>query len=289
MIREIVKINEELCNGCGVCIPSCKEGAIQIIDGKARLISDLLCDGLGACIGECPQGAITVEKRESEPYNEQKVMQIMIEKGKNTVIAHLKHLLDHKEIDYYTQALDYLYANKDNLPFDLDQLIDDLENTEVKQIDNHQCVCPSAQTKVFAANHTPINNNFNIKSQLTHWPVQLHLINPNSSFFKNCDLLFASDCSAFTYANFHQKLLKDKKLVIACPKLDDGLEFYVEKIRILIEQSKVNTITVVVMEVPCCSGLAQIVNKAKHLANSKVPVKLIVLGVEGDILQEEWL
>jgi len=116
MIREIVKIDEELCNGCGDCVPNCHEGALQIIDGKARLISDLMCDGLGACLGHCPEGAITIEKREAEEYDEQLVISQMVKQGKNTVFAHLKHLQEHGETGFLTEALNYIKANKNDKP-----------------------------------------------------------------------------------------------------------------------------------------------------------------------------
>lgn len=123
MVREVVKIDEEICNGCGECVPNCHEGALQIIDGKARLISDLLCDGLGACIGHCPLGAITIEKREAEAYDEYKVMQVMVTKGKNTVLAHLKHLKDHNEKEFLKQGIDFLKNNKDKIDFNIDAIM----------------------------------------------------------------------------------------------------------------------------------------------------------------------
>ena len=130
MEREIVKINDELCDGCGKCVPNCHEGALQIIDGKAVLISDLMCDGLGACIGHCPQGAITIEKREAEAYNEVKVMAEMVLKGKNTVIAHLKHLRDHNEHGFMKEGMGYLQANKEKLGFDVNEVVAEMHKKE---------------------------------------------------------------------------------------------------------------------------------------------------------------
>src|SRR6056297_558386 len=126
MIREIIHIDEELCDGCGECIPNCHEGALQMIDGKARLVSDLMCDGLGACIGHCPQDAITTEKREAEPYDEIKVMDLMVSKGANTVIAHMKHLKDHKETGFLQEAKDYLLAHDRQLDFSATEVIKDV-------------------------------------------------------------------------------------------------------------------------------------------------------------------
>lgn len=290
MTRDVVKINEELCDGCGLCVPSCHEGALQIIDGKARLISDLLCDGLGACIGYCPKGAITIEKREAEPYNELKVMEIMIQNGRNTVIAHLKHLLEHNENEYFKEAIDYLYSNKDNIDFNIKEVLDNvlLEDSGEESI---ACGCPGSSSREVRKhkNDNIKTNQIEITSELTQWPIQLHLINPASSYFKESDLIIAADCTAYAYGNFHTTFLKGKKLIIACPKLDEGIEIYIEKIRQLIDISKVNTITVIIMEVPCCSGLLQIVKKSLEESNRKIPVKLIIIGIEGEILKNEWV
>ena len=294
MEREIVKIDEDLCNGCAECIPNCHEGALQIIDNKARLVSDLMCDGLGACIGHCPQGAITIEKREAEPYDEIKVMIDMITKGKNTVIAHLKHLKDHNETELVQQAMTYLQANKDKLGFDLKEVIHEVHNN--KQSENSGCntgECPGSQEKTFVVPNLAgiSNNNVNgeVPSQLTHWPVQLHLANPSSGYFKESDIVIAADCTAFAYGDFHKKFIKNKSLVIACPKLDTGIDIYIEKITNLIDNAKVNTITIVIMEVPCCGGLIQIIKNASNKASRKVPIKAIVIGIQGKILEEKWL
>ena len=293
-MRDVVKIDESKCDGCGLCVPNCHEGALQIIDGKARLISDLLCDGLGACIGHCPQGAITIEKREAEPYNEIKAMDLMIEKGANTVVAHLKHLIEHNESDYFKEGLDYLHANKDKLNFDINEVLDKIYENEDSEAEEKQetlaCGCPGSMAKDFSHKHEPVKQNLEeIPSELSQWPIQLHLINPSASYFKNADLLVAADCTAFSTGNFHPKYLKGKKLIIACPKLDSGIQTYIDKIRQLIDIAKVNTITVMIMQVPCCMGLLQIVQTALDNAKSKVPLKLIVVGLEGEILQEKWV
>ena len=119
MIREIIKIDDDLCNGCGVCVPNCHEGALQIIDGKARLISELMCDGLGACIGHCPEGAITIEEREADAYDEITTISQMVKQGKATMFAHLKHLQDHNETGYLQQALGFIKANREAMPFEI--------------------------------------------------------------------------------------------------------------------------------------------------------------------------
>ena len=143
MKRDILKIDEELCNGCGQCVPNCHEGALQVIDGKVRLVSELMCDGLGACIGHCPEGAITIEKREAEPYNETKVMEQMISKGKNTITAHLKHLKDHGETGFLQEGVSYLKNNQEILGFDLMEVMHEVHNQGNLQV-HAGCGCPGS-------------------------------------------------------------------------------------------------------------------------------------------------
>jgi NAD-dependent dihydropyrimidine dehydrogenase PreA subunit len=300
MLREIVKINEEKCNGCGQCIPNCHEGALQIIDGKAVLISDLLCDGLGACVGHCPVDAITIEKRESEPYDEIKVMADIATKTPNVVIAHLKHLKDHNEQVFLSQGIEYLQNNKANLKFDVDEIIKTIQeesNKQQKNMTQNKHIahnkdaggCPGSRTIAFAQQNDTIESSNIQPSQLSHWPIQLHLINPSASHFNKCNLLIAADCTAFSIGKFHSDFLKGHKLIIACPKLDSNKEAYVEKITRLVDESQVNTITVMIMEVPCCGGLLQIVEAGIVNAKRKVPVKAMTISIRGDVLSEEWI
>jgi NAD-dependent dihydropyrimidine dehydrogenase PreA subunit len=293
MIREVVKIDEGLCNGCGECIPNCHEGALQLIDGKARLISDLFCDGLGACIGHCPLGAISIEKREAEDYDEIKTIEIMVEKGKNTVLAHLVHLKEHNEQKYLEQGLTFLKNNSEKIAFNIDKVLSKLEynhNLKSENMNNHSHQCPGASEIHFVQKQenkvSPAS--FESPSELTHWPVQLHLINPAASYFQKADILVAADCTAFAMGNFHTAYLRGKSLIIACPKLDSNKDIYVDKIQVLIEKSLVNTITVLIMEVPCCGGLMSIVEEAIQKSERKVPVKLIICSVQGEVLSEEW-
>lgn len=309
MIREMVKIDENLCNGCGDCVPNCHEGALQIIDNKARLISDLLCDGLGACIGHCPMGAITIEKREAEPYNETKVMELMVEKGLNTVVAHLKHLKDHGEHGYLKEGVRYLRTNADSIEFNIDEVIDVVHNHQPGQ-DGHSHShshshspshsqsllhagggCPGSREMSFDPKgaFADTGNMVSAKSQLRQWPVQMHLINPQAGYFQGADIVVAADCVAYAMGNFHNEFLKGRSLAIACPKLDDGQETYLQKMVALIDQAKVNTITVTIMSVPCCGGLLQMVKRAAEDAQRKVPIKAVVVAPDGEVVQEEWV
>lgn len=303
MIRDVVKIDEELCNGCEQCVPGCHEGALQVIDGKARLISDLMCDGLGACIGHCPQGAITVEKREAEAYDETRVMEIMVAKGKNTVIAHLKHLKDHNETDYLREGVRYLKEHEQVLGFSLNEVISEVHHHDHEAISHaaHQGVtCPGSMSrvierpvagagKVAVAGAAAVSGVGTVQSELRQWPVQLHLVNPQAAAYKNADLLIAADCTAFAVGDFHQRFLTGKSLAIACPKLDSSLDLYLNKITAMIDHGGINTITVMIMTVPCCGGLLRIVNQAVSAARRKVPVKLIVVSVDGNVVSEEWV
>jgi ferredoxin len=289
MKREIIKIDENLCDGCGLCVPNCHEGALQIIDDKARLVSDLFCDGLGACIGHCPKGAISIEKREADIYDEKTVLiENIIPKGKNTINAHLNHLRNHNATEYLEIALNILKDKGINV---LDEIVDKKESESVMK-----CGCPGSMMKSFSKISTAskvesddYNSNCVVKSELTHWPVQLHLMNPLAPYLKNSDLLLAADCTAFSFGNFHNNFLKNKKLVIACPKLDSNLNEYVDKLSIMISESKINTLTVVIMEVPCCSGLVEIGKKAIEKSKVKIPFKKIVLSIDGKIKTDTWI
>jgi NAD-dependent dihydropyrimidine dehydrogenase PreA subunit len=287
MKRKIIEIDEEKCNGCGLCIPNCQEGALQIIDGKARLISDLFCDGLGACIGHCPEGAIEIIEREAEPYNERKVMEILATKGRNTILAHLEHLRDHNEQEYLKEALEYIKENN----IDMSENMNQTENPQPV----HSGGCPGSRTMDFkirepmaAASAGLAATATEAASELRQWPVQLHLLNPQASYFKSADVLLAADCAAFAMGNFHAKYLKGKSLAIACPKLDTNKESYLQKLTSMIADTKINSLTVVIMEVPCCGGLLQMALTARENAKRNIPVKQAVVSIQGEVLEEEW-
>lgn len=273
MLRKIIEIDEDKCDGCGACVPECHEGALQIIDGKARLISDLFCDGLGACLGFCPTGALKVVEREAEPYDEKKVMDYIVKGGGNVIKAHLKHLKDHKEFGFLTEAIDYLNDHGIAIP--------NLEDT-IKE--NHSsCGCSSTKEQSFELNENEEVGNR--QSHLSHWPIQMHLINPQANYYKDADLLLAADCCAFSYGDFHKDFIKDKSIAIACPKLDSNKNVYLNKLIEMINHSNIKSISVVIMQVPCCGGLVQLVQQAIDQAGRSVPIKVTVIGVQGDILK----
>ena len=281
MKRDIIVINEDKCTGCGACVPSCKEGALQIIDGKARLISDLYCDGLGACVGHCPFDAMRIEEREAEAYDERKVMiENIIPAGENTIKAHLQHLMDHNGMKWYEEAVVVLEEMRIENPIKKEKI-------EVK----HQgSGGPGSKAMAFEKEESKESIGVgDTRSQLRQWPVQLHLLSPHAPYFENADLLLAADCVAFAMGNFHSGYLKDKTLAIACPKLDSSQESYIEKLVAMIDESKINTITCMIMEVPCCSSLLRLAKEAVNRANRNVPIKAITVGLQGEIIQESWV
>jgi len=287
MKRTVIKIDEELCNGCGACVTGCHEGALQLVDGKAVMISDLYCDGLGACIGECPVGAISFEEREAEPYNEEAVLERMIPKGENVILAHLNHLKEHGEMGLLQQGLECLKKHNINIDF---PLITQINKEEEKPL---ACGCPGSMMQEIKR---PVASGFSMAqpamtqpSELRQFPVQLHLLNPNAGFLQGSNLLLAADCTAFASGEFHSRFLKGKSLAIACPKLDHNTQIYVDKLVQMIDDARIDTLTVLIMEVPCCSGLLRLAQMAREQAARNVPMKVIVLSVGGEVRKEEWI
>jgi ferredoxin len=276
MRRNIINIDREKCTGCGVCVSDCPEGALQIIDGKARLVGDLLCDGLGACLKSCPEDAISVEEREAEPYDEIKVLENMIPQGHGVIRAHLKHLRDHGQSAFLQQALEYLRQHA--IPVDLPP-----ESLNTRNAVSH---CPGSQSMAFSSCGNEDQDSPARPSRLTHWPIQLHLISPAAPHYRHSDLLISADCVAFSHADFHKDYLKGRTLAIACPKLDSRQEVYVEKLTALIDQAEVKSILVMIMQVPCCSGLLRLVVEASNRATHKAPITCMIIGLQGEVLRE---
>lgn len=298
MLRDIIEIDEELCVGCGECVPNCHQGALQIIDGKVRLLSDLMCEGLGACVGHCPTGAMTISKREAQPYDEALVMEKMIAGGPNVIKAHLEHLRQHAQDSYLAQAIGILEARGLNNPLEAQKTAPiQAKPHTIKLHQDHGhggggCPGSRAMSLSPAAGHStgtdsPVSQP--ATSELRQWPVQLHLLSPQAPYLKGSDLLLAADCTAFAAGGFHGTFLKGKTLAIACPKLDDGQDGYVNKLTTMVDSAGINTLTVLIMEVPCCRGLVQIAQSAVAKAGRKIPIKMIVLGLDGEVRSETWL
>lgn len=249
-MRNIVHIDEELCNGCGLCINSCAEGAIQLVDGKARLVKDQYCDGLGACLGECPQGAISVIQRDAEEFNEDAVGEHLTRLGRKASQT------QHTAMPHHHQ----------------------------------QGGCPGSMMRQFAARQSSVTDSSGseMPSALRQWPVQLHLVPPTAPYFHDADLVLAADCTAFACGDFHARFLADHAIAIACPKLDqtDG---YVEKLVAMICDGGIKSMTVVMMQVPCCRGLERLALLAAEIAGVDIPIRRVIIGVEGGILADETI
>jgi NAD-dependent dihydropyrimidine dehydrogenase PreA subunit len=271
--RKIIHIDEGACNGCGLCIPNCPEGAIQIIDAKARLISDLFCDGLGACLGHCPQGAITIEEREAEAYDEKKVMANIVTQGENVIKAHLEHLRDHGEQGYLAQALEYLREINGHGHPGKGHAFSGCPGSKMMDL-RHKEEPQSAP----AAGAKPV-------SQLRQWPVQIMLVPPHAPYFDGAELLIAADCVSFAYADFHNDLLKGKILLVGCPKLDDT-RVYQEKLAQIVKDNNIKSVTYAHMEVPCCSGLIPVIESAIAASGKDVPFKTVTISIKGEKLNE---
>lgn len=255
-IREMVNIDEEKCDGCGLCVPACAEGAIQIIDGKAKLLADNLCDGLGACLGDCPRGAISIEKREAVDFDEA------------AVTTHLKRI--------GREALPHSQPSAGG------------SGCPSAQVESFAAPaqgggCPSSTTMHFADQPSaPAGQAGQRPSELRQWPVQLHLVPPTAPFLQDKEVLLAADCVPFAYADFHKDMLKDKALLIACPKLDNT-EPYVAKLVAMLQQGNIKKLTVAHMEVPCCSGLVAIARQALAQSGVDVPFATINVGIQGNL------
>ena len=272
--REIIRIGDEKCTGCGECVPNCPEGALQIIDGKARLMSDLFCDGLGACIGHCPEGAIEVEEREAEPYDERRVMESIVPHGPNTIRAHLEHLKGHGADAYHAEAVAFLKERGMEIP--AGEPVTGCPGCRVRDL-GVEDAAPDAAAQDEQA---PVASR---PSRLRQWPVQLKLVPVTAPYLRGADLVISADCVPFAYADFHEEILKGKVLLVGCPKLDDA-GLYEEKLKRIFAENDVRSVTCVHMTVPCCFGLVVLVKEAIAASGRDVPFTDVTVSVKGEIV-----
>lgn len=272
--RKVITIDEKKCNGCGACIPNCPEGAIQIIGGKARLISDLFCDGLGACLGACPQGAIHIEERQAQGYDERKVMENIVTHGPEVIRAHLRHLKEHNQERHLAEAKAYLKERGIAEPPD----------GSAAPLSGGGCFGSRMIDLRRKAVEPLRREGREAASMLENWPVQLKLVPVDATYFNGADLLVAADCVPFAYASFHEDLLKGKVLVIACPKLDD-IGYYQEKLVGIFSHNNISSVTYAHMEVPCCFGLAGALRSALEEAGKAIPFEEVTISIKGERIE----
>jgi len=267
MLRKIVQIDEARCDGCGECIPACAEGAIALVNGKARLSSDVLCDGLGACLGECPQGAITVVERDAAAFDEAAVK------------AHLER-----------RGLPAEHGRAPAAPPSLAAPARPRLAVVSDQAPHGGGGCPGSRPMTLPRRSLPVAASAagpslpaaGAQSRLGQWPVQLHLVPVNAPYFRGADLLVAADCVPFAHPRFHEDFLDGKALVVGCPKLDD-LGAYVEKLERILASNEIRSVTVVRMEVPCCGGISMAAHRALSASGKQIPVRDVVVGVDGGV------
>lgn len=261
--RDIIQIDEELCDGCGDCVVACEEGAIKVIDGKARLVSDVYCDGFGACLGECPQGALTIIQRDAVDFDEEAVKAHLAKRAKVQPVP----------VQPPTTASGCPGSTMQNLA------------TPQQHIAGHGCPGSAMRNLAAASPETTLPHQPELPSQLGHWPVQLMLIPPHAPFLQGADLLICADCVPFTVPDFHQRYLTKRAVLVGCPKLDD-LPHYREKIAAIFAQAKPRRVTTLIMEVPCCSGLAQAVFQARNSVIPETELEVHTIGIRGGITEE---
>lgn len=282
MKRQIIKIDENKCIGCGLCASACAEGAIQMVDGKARLISEVFCDGLGVCLGECPVDAITIEQREAAPYSERETIERLLPQGVRVVTLHLEHLKNHGQMKWHDEGVAVLREKGIAIPGVTDTPDSPRTPTTTGETmsppdESKECGCPHATQQALnqAAAPQPAGQ------PLTNWPIQLQLINPNSDVFDKADLVIAADCTAFSLPDFYKRFTKNKVLVVFCPKLDRANEHYVEKLAMIFSQHDIRSITLLRMQVPCCGGTAMIVGQALRRAGKEIDVVEYTVHFDG--------
>ena len=280
--RKIIVIDEDLCNGCGDCLISCPEQALQLVDTpngkKARIVKEFYCDGLGACLGNCPLGALTIEERVVEQYDEAATIERIKDVAPEMLNEHLKHMEEHAD-ELEDNVIKISSAERE-------KQMSIAENTQ-----DISCSCPGSKMMHFECRDDESASNVErINSELKQWPVQLNLVHPFAPYFKNANLFLVADCLPFAYPNFHQDYLKGNTTAIAigCPKFDDS-SAYIEKISQIIMNSELKSITVLHMEVPCCSGLIMIAKEAVKNSSINVPLKTVQISIKGDVMQEKQL
>ncbi|MGD2096765.1 MAG: 4Fe-4S binding protein [Desulfobacterales bacterium] len=248
-VRKIIEIDEELCDGCGNCVPSCAEGALQIVDGKARVIADMYCDGLGACLGECPMGALKIIEREADEFDEEAVEELLDKRKQETPV---------EQAPAFSGGCPSARLQSFGTP--------------------EPAVAAPLRADLSATDAADLE-----QSALSHWPVQIMLVPPTAPFLKGANLLVLADCVPVAFPTVHRDFIKGKAVLMGCPKLDNA-QYYIEKFAQICKESGVKSITTVIMEVPCCGGLPMIVQKGMEKSGVNIPMEQVVISTRGQIL-----
>ena len=251
MLRKIVKIDPDKCDGCGLCVPSCAEGAITIVNGKAVLSADNLCDGLGACLGECPRDAITIEERDTDAFDEAAVEQHLAAQGRPAP-AHGHH----------APAAPHVHGHGGGCP-----------GSRMMSFGRQDAAAPAS------AADAPKGSR---QSRLAQWPVQMQLVSPTAPYFQGANLLLTADCVPLAYAGYHEDFLAGKAVIMGCPKLDDN-QFFTDKLTEILRVSDIKSVTVLRMEVPCCGGISWAAKEAIKNCGKVIPYAEVTIGIQGDI------
>ncbi|HNT30435.1 MAG TPA: 4Fe-4S dicluster domain-containing protein [bacterium] len=259
-MRKVIEIDEDKCNGCAACTKVCAEAAITMVDGKARVVGDFLCDGMGACLDVCPVDALHIVERETDAYDPQRAY-------------------EHVKQERGVEAAQHIHG---------------VEQVEAACVDEKQvaggvmkCGCPGTMMRDFSQDASVANcqcEGGTAKSQLRQWPIQLHLLQPQAPYFANAELVIAADCVPFAYAGFHDRFLKGKTLIMFCPKLDHSQDEYVAKLAEIFKTQNIRSVTIVHMEVPCCSGVEHIVRGAMEQAGVNITLKDYTISLRGEIV-----
>lgn len=284
-VRTMVHIDEDKCDGCGLCVPDCAEGALQIVDGKAKLVSDIYCDGLGACLGSCPRDAITMVDREAHEYDEGAVNERLKDLGKEP----LSHGHDHDRSDTAkAEVEDKAEEQACGCPGTMSKSFDRPKPAPAAPRPGGGC--PGAQSRSFNKPDQPSQSDQAgpVASRLGNWPVQIMLVPPNAPYLDGADLLIAADCAPFAYGDFHRRFMEGKVLLVGCPKLDNT-QIYLDKLGHMFKENNIKSISVVYMEVPCCTGIVQLVQEALRKSGANIPTTLYRVGIKGDFVEERTL
>lgn len=289
-VRTVVQIDEDLCDGCGLCVPGCAEGALQIVDGKAKLVSDVYCDGLGACLGDCPLGAITMVERDADEFDAGAVNQHLKTIGRDPLPEDHDHGHEH---GHAHSQIDAAAGEDDTLacgcPGTMVQSFTE-QPAPAKPLAPVMGGCPGSAARSFTdAPTAPAADSAGpVASRITNWPVQLMLVPPKAPYLDGARLLLAADCAPFAYGDFHRKFMEGRTTIIGCPKLDN-MDIYIQKLTAIFAQNDIQSVEVAYMEVPCCGGLVHLVRQALEASGKAIPATMYKIGIRGDYVEERSL